>query len=571
GEPVMNIINKAFLKLALLPSPVYDKMGVDRRALAAILNIKLTMDDRRVSGLQQSQRRRSDKEISSATIVTMIVSAVLGLLYLMAFYIGSNIVTGLTFYFFMFFFMLSATLISDFTSVLIDVRDTFIILPKPVNDRTVLLARLLHIFIHICKLVLPMALPGVIYIGMKYGVVSAIWMLPMVLLLTLLAIFFINAIYIIILRITTPQKFQNVISYFQIVFAIVIYASYQFLPQMMERKGILEFDLNAYSWSASLPMYWMAVAWESLTAFSFTTKSAFFLAASVIVPSLCVWVVVKFLAPSFNNKLALINSTADGPTAPAKRIVKQKKPGLAEKLSTLLTRGNSETAGFLFAWRMSGRSRDFKLKVYPSIGYMLVLVVLMFVRSKDLSFEMLAANGKEFKILMVVSIYLMSLLLVTAISQMVYSEKYKAAWIFHVAPVEYPGEVILGAVKAIMLKFYIPIIILIAIPALIIGGWAAIPNLLLGLFNQLLIAGLLVYINFRNLPFSRKQNANLNGGSFIRNMGVMLISVFIAMLHYAAYDILVVVCIVAALSMIATWLISGSIRKTTWAKIKTEE
>jgi hypothetical protein len=521
--------------------------------------------------LQQSQRRKSDKQVSSATIFTMIISAVLGLLYLMAFYIGSNIVTGLTFYFFMFFFMLSATLISDFTSVLIDVRDTFIILPKPVNDRTVLLARLLHIFIHICKLVLPMALPGVIYIGLKYGVASAFWMAPMVLLLTLLAIFFINAIYIIILRVTTPQKFQNVISYFQIVFAIVIYASYQFLPQMMERKGILDFDLNAYRWSASLPMYWMAVAWESLTVFSFTTKSVICLTASVIVPLLCVWVVVKFLAPSFNNKLALINSTADGPAAPVSGIVKQKKPWLAEKLSSLLTRGNGEAAGFLFAWRMSARSRDFKLKVYPSIGYMLVLIVLMFVRSKNLSFEMLASNGKEFKILMVVSIYLMSLLLVTAISQMVYSEKYKAAWIFHVAPVEYPGEVILGAVKAIVLKFYIPIIILIAIPALIIGGWAAVPNLLLGLFNQLLIAALLVYMNFRNLPFSRKQNANVNGGSFIRNIGVMLISVFIAMLHYAAYDIVVVVCIVAVLSMIATWLISGSIKKTAWAKIKAEQ
>ncbi len=567
----MNIINKAFLKFALLPAPLYNKMGVDRKALTAILNIKLTMDDRRLSTLQQARRGKSDKQVSSATIGTMVVSAVLGLLYLTAFMVGSNIVTSLSFYFFMFFFMLSATLISDFTSVLIDVRDTFIILPKPVNDRTVLLARLLHIFIHICKLVFPMALPGMIYIGVKYGIVSAMWMLPMVLLLTLLSIFFINAVYIVILRVTTPQKFQNVISYFQIVFAIVIYASYQILPRMMEQKGFLEFDLTAYSWSAGLPMYWMAVAWESLTSLSFTAESVIFLLASVSVPLLCVWVVVKFLAPSFNNKLALINSSADGPAAPAKNIVKQKKPGMVEKLSTVLTSGNAETAGFLFAWRMSGRSRDFKLKVYPSIGYMLVLVVMMFVRSKNISFETLVSNGKEFKIFLIVSIYLMSLLLVTAISQMAYSEKYKAAWIFHVAPLEYPGEVILGALKAIVLKFYIPIIILITIPALIIGGWYTLPNVLLGLFNQLLIAALLTYLNFRNLPFSRKQNANLNGGSFIRNIGVMLISVFIAMLHYAAYDILVVVCIVAVLSMIATWLIAGSIKKTSWAKMKAEQ
>jgi ABC-2 type transport system permease protein len=567
----MNIINKAFLKLALLPSSIYNKMGVDQNALAAILNIKLTMDDRRVSGLQQAQRRKSDKEVSSATIITMIVSAVLGLLYLMAFYIGSNVVTSLTFYFFMFFFMLSATLISDFTSVLIDVRDTFIILPKPVNDRTVLLARLLHIFIHICKLVLPMSLPGVIYIGLKYGIVSAIWMIPMLFLLTLLAIFFINAVYIIILRITTPQKFQNVISYFQIVFAIVIYASYQFLPQMMEREGILEFDLTKYPWSAALPMYWMAFAWESLTTFSFTGESVIFLAASIIIPLLCVWIVVKFLAPSFNNKLALINSTSDSQPAAVNNVAQQKRSGLPEKLSTVLTRGSGEAAGFLFAWKMSGRSRDFKLKVYPSMGYMLVLIVVMFARSKKLSFELLASNGMEFKIFMIGCVYLMSLMLVTAISQMVYSEKYKAAWIFNVAPVEYPGEVISGAVKAIVLKFYVPIILLITIPALVIGGWYAVPNLLLGVFNQVLIAALLVYINFRSLPFSRKQNANMNGGSFIRNMGVMVISVFIAIFHYIVYEMFVVVCIFAVLSLIAAWLIAGSIKKTSWAKIKAEQ
>ena len=65
--------------------------------------------------------------------------------------------------------MLSATLISDFTSVLIDIRDNAIILPKPVNDSTVIVARLLHIFIHICKIVVPMSLPGLVMMIVEYG------------------------------------------------------------------------------------------------------------------------------------------------------------------------------------------------------------------------------------------------------------------------------------------------------------------------------------------------------------------------------------------------------------------
>lgn len=566
----MNIINKGFLKLALLPSPVYKKLGVDERALSAILHVKLTMDDRRLSALQQARQRKTDKQVSSATIFTMLISAVFGLLYLIAFYFGRTIVTGMTFYFFMFFFMLSATLISDFTSVLIDVRDTFIILPKPVNDRTVLMARLLHIFIHISKLVLPMAIPGLIYTGIQYGLLSSIWMLVMIFLLTLLAIFFINAVYIVILRITTPQKFQNVISYFQIVFAIVIYASYQILPRMMETSGLADFDISERSWAAFLPMYWMAVGWESLTHFRFSNTAVIYTVAGVLLPLVSSWVVVRFLAPSFNNKLALINSTADDASTHKRKATIQKQ-SLSDKIGRVITTTGAEMAGFAFAWKMSGRSRDFRLKVYPSVGYLVVLAVIFFMRAKNFSLSSLQGDESQFRFVIIAAIYFMSLLLTTALSQMIYSEKYKAAWIFYAAPVAYPGEVILGAVKATVLKFYIPIVVLITIPGVIIGGPAILPNILLGLFNQLLISALLVYINYRQLPFSRRQNNNNNAGSFIRNLGVMLISGFIAVMHYMIFNMTVVVWICAALSILATWLMSGSIRKTGWERIRMEK
>lgn len=564
----MNIINKVFLKLAMLPAPIYKKMGVDQRVLIAILDIKLTMDDRRVSGIQQTSHRESNKQVSSATIITMIVSAVLGLLYLVAFSVGRDIVTSMSFYFFIFFFMLSATLISDFTSVLIDVRDTFIILPKPVNDQTVLLARLLHIFIHICKLVLPMSLPGIIYVGIKYGIGAALCMIPMVLLLTLLAIFFINAAYIIILKITTPQKFQNIISYFQIIFAISIYAGYQVLPRLIQRAGIAEFDISQTSWAVFLPMYWMASAWNSLWSFNFTTESSLCFIAAVSVPLLCIWLVIKFLAPSFNNKLALINSTADNPVLRGKRTLR-KKADFVGRLAGLVTKEKAEWAGFVFAWKMTSRSRDFKLKVYPSVGYLLVLAIIAIFRS-DTSWREISPDSSYFKTMMIVGIYFMSLLLITALSQMAYSEKYKAAWIFAATPLKRPGEVIMGALKAIVFRFYIPIIIIITIPAIIIGGARALPNLLLGASNQLLIVAILVFIDHRSLPFSRKQSAAVKTGSFARNLGVMMVSGFIAIIHYLIFDNNPVVWIGVLLSALATWLITGSIRNTGWEMIKKE-
>src|SRR5687768_13524567 len=149
----MNFLNKGFLKLALLPKGAYTRLGVNYAHLQAILLAKLTMDDRRPNTMMQMRQQKSDKPVTGATIMSMFISAVMGLLYLISFALGNDIIVQLTFYFSLFFFMLSAMLIADFTGVLIDVRDNYIILPKPVSDRTVVVARLLHIFIHICKLV----------------------------------------------------------------------------------------------------------------------------------------------------------------------------------------------------------------------------------------------------------------------------------------------------------------------------------------------------------------------------------------------------------------------------------
>jgi hypothetical protein len=315
----MNIINQAFLKLALLPTPVYRKMGVDMKQLRSILHVKLTMDDRRAITMQQTSHRKSKKPITRATLFIMFMSALMGLALLFAFAVGSDRLTHLTFYFAFFFFMLASTLISDFTSVLIDPRDTFIILPKPVSDKTFLVARLLHIFIHICKIVLPLVLPGLIYIGINDGLLAAIVFLFVILLVTLFTIFVINAVYILILKITTPERFKAIISWFQIIFAISIYASYQIVPRLIGKYDMETFSFTSYSYIIYLPFYWFAAAWQMLYSFHASTTELVAALLGLIVPLVSIYVVVKYLAPSFNNKLAMINSSAGEEKSKGKR------------------------------------------------------------------------------------------------------------------------------------------------------------------------------------------------------------------------------------------------------------
>ena len=563
----MHIINKTFLKLALLPGGAYKRLGVNGTHLKAILTAKLTIDDRRPNTLQQTRSRKPDKPVTAATAGTVLVSLFMGLIFLISFYIGQNTVTHLTFYFSFFFFMLAASLIPDFTSVLIDVRDNYIILPKPVSDRTIVTARILHIFIHICKLVVPMCLPGAIYMAVKYGGAGCFYLLVLVFMLTLFVIFFINALYIIILRITTPARFQSIISYVQIVFAIAIYASYQILPRLTNSLDALAFDAAAHPVLFALPMYWAASGWNSL----YTLQAApldlalLFLCFAVPVSSLAI--VIKYLAPSFNNKLALINNVNTEATTPVS--MPQRKPvkqTYAATVSKWVTAIGAERMGFLFAWKMTGRSRDFKVKVYPAIGYLIVIVVMLFLRNGS-RISLANLNLQTAKTLVISGLYFTSILLLTAVNQISQSERAKASWIYFITPLAKPGDVISGALKAALFKFYIPVVVLLVPVALYFIGPSVLPNLVLGFLNQVLITSLVVYGNSRVFPFSLQQNNNAKGGALLKNMMLLLLSAVIGFGHYLVYGSTGIVIVFIVLSAIATWLLLTGIRNTSWQKI----
>ena len=129
-------INNFFLFLLLLPKSIYEKMGVNTHHLKAILTTKLMMDERRPPSIQQRQKKKNAKPIKWATLGTMIMSALLGLFFIISFFISNDTVTQFFLFFTFFIFLLASTLITDFTNVLIDIRDNAIILPKPINDKT---------------------------------------------------------------------------------------------------------------------------------------------------------------------------------------------------------------------------------------------------------------------------------------------------------------------------------------------------------------------------------------------------------------------------------------------------
>jgi len=286
-------------------------------------------------------------------------------------------------------------------------------------------------------------------------------------------------------------------------------------------------------------------------------------------------VVIKYFAPSFNQKLSMI-SGSEAEAAPIKS--KNGKSALSTtsayvtQMAEWLTGKGTERMAFLQAWKITSRSRDFKMKVYPSIGYMIVYIVIMFMGNTKLSLADIQnqSSGKG-KFFFLGIVYFSSFVLMIAIQRIMYTDKYKAAWIYYITPIQKPGLLLSGAVKATIAKFYLPLLISIATAAIVLIGPAIIPNLLLACLTQLLIITLIAYVQVRALPFSVQDDTKVKGGSFLKGLFTLSIPFLFGTIQFMIYNMLPVIIILVVLAGIASWLMMDALKNKSWESLQRKE
>jgi ABC-2 type transport system permease protein len=556
----MNKIDEILLKIVLLPQRLYQNAGIDVPKLKSILHYKLLMDDRSPNlpifkrNSNDSQKKHSD------AIAKFLITGLLGLLFLMAFYIGNDYITHLTFYFSFFITFLSLMLISDFTSVLIDVRDNFIIIPKPVNGKTVLLSRLLHILIHLSKTVFPLSISVIIYIAMNEHIVAALILFLVIVLATLFSIFFINAAYILILALTTPEKFKNIISYIQILFSIIAYAFSQLMPRLTDNSNYQHFDISQVKWAICIPFYWFACLFNWLFTFQASYPHMISGTLAVIIPLMSLYFIIQFLAPYFNQKLSMISGSEGNSANKTKGKNLQKIEDLFAKITTT---NAIEKLGFLFSWKMMARSRDFKLKIYPAIGYVIVFIIITILptdNEKSKLYQFQTVDGELSKAI-TIYIYSFTFFIYAALSEIAFSDKYKAAWMFYLPPIEHPGQLLSGSLKAIIVRFYLVIVFLFVFISMVFDKSPGIPNLFLAITNQLLLFYSFVAIRNKYIPFSYKEDRS---NMFLKNILLLFLSALVGIVHYFIFANSIVIAIAIFVSLTSIYFISKYIKNLGW-------
>ena len=550
----------------MLPAALWRTMGADIDQLSAILHVRLILDDRKPVTLMRNQKQKKDRKYGSAT--NFVLSMAMGIFYMFPLLVVHDRIFSLTIYFFLFLSVVTFMLITDFSNVLFDARDKYILFPRPVNDKTLVLARLLHVFIYLFRVILPMALPGWIVLGIADGWKSALLFPLPLLLLVFLTLFLVNGVYLLVLRLAKPEKFQDVINYFQVFTSVIFFAVVYLVPRTFDRSDPLDLNIVNFSWLKYTPPYWLAVCWSWIGEPVALSGSGVYSILAIIVPLSCIFLLVRYLAPQFTQRIGGIDVVETGPR-PISGNAKA-KGRLYHKLANTFNGTDEAKAGFIMGWLQTSRSRSFRMRVYPSFAFIPIYFIYLILQNKETSFSDTYAHlGDTHMNLMLM--YMSSFVMITALTYLSVSDQYKAAWVYTASPVAIPGRIMIGALKALLVKFFLPFFSLISIFVIYTWGISSVWDILLAFVNVLVFILSIARINFRFLPFSILEQMKQSGSRVIKSMLSLLIPALLGLGHYMAVNFLVLKILFLILSSVFLWLVWTSYSGTTWANLtKTE-
>jgi hypothetical protein len=553
-----------YLKILFLFHPIFLRLGVNFEQLVAIVEVKLKMDNRRA---RFNQWNKKQSESNSTFFLTLSLYFLMACAFSAFIYFLVSIIAIYSLIFAMMMFMLAMTLITDFSAVILDSNDNVVLLPRPIDDRTLLIARITHILMYLLSMMLALAIPFMVVTMLKYGVLAAISFLIISLLNLILIVFLTNIFYLVLMKFMSEERLRNVINTFQIILTFTFMGGYRLVGRLVNFDALMNgVDSKVQWWYFLVPPIWMGNSMNLIIKNEFDATKFLFLFLTLTVPFMVVFLVNNVFSDVFNQKIAGMDIAKRQERIPNK----VSKKGWTDTLSGIFTGTSTERGAFEFVWKVTSRDRKFKLRIYPSLAYLLIYPVFMIGTGRgDGSFLQQIEHLIESTGMGIVVIYLCGTVLLTIRSQISQSEDFKAAWLYQLAPIIKPGEILSGSLRAIMVKFLLPITIFLSLVLSIIWGVNLLDDLLFGMLT-ITNLDLLLSIGMSNkLPFSSEIKKN-GGGSFIRNMTYVFITGIIGLVHYLMMQVPYVIGVFMLLQLVLALFLFKKYREVGWEKVRME-
>ncbi|MGG0643804.1 hypothetical protein ABE021_07665 [Sporosarcina gallistercoris] len=488
---------------------LFQTFGIHYPSMRTIVGLKLTMDERRIPVVfSQTKLKEGNQFLKSLGLYVLY-----GLVIIPFLFIGDSVMLQMGIGFGIAMFMIMTSLIADFSSVLLDVRDRILLAAAPVDDRTLNAAKLVHISIYITLIALSLlGIPSIVILVSK-GILFFLLFLVMMIFLMLFIIALTAITYMVMLRVFDGERLKDMINYVQILLSVGVFVGYQVLIRSFDFVG-LTISYEFSWWHILIPPLWFAAPFEWLLGGNGSQPLVMLSITAVIIPVFAIWMYIRKM-PLFERDLQkLMTETRGG---------KQQQAVLMRFWGWVLCRNSEERASFRFSWQLMKRERDFKLKVYPSLGVGFVAPFLfLYIFLSDGTRQDMITSSTYFMI------YFGFIVIGPLAIMLSYSGKFKGAWIFTVAPITSVSRVDRAALKASLAQLFLPVFIMQAVVFTVLFGWRIVPDLIVVLFSAVLYAAICYAIGAKGtLPFSLPMGESVQSGTAKQIILMLLIGVFV--------------------------------------------
>lgn len=505
---------------------IYSKFGVDYDVMRLILKIKLTMDGRKVATIFNNNKE--DNKDKNQFYKSLIVYALMGFFMMFFMLISADVMWNMTIYFSTFMFIILTIFISDFSTVILDVKDKILIGTKGVDPKTLNAAKLTHIFIYIFSLTL--SLSGFsILASFRYGIGFFIVFIIDIIIIDLFMVIITTLLYLVVLKFFDGEKLKDIINIFQIVLTIFMAIAYQLPGRFGDFVGVKStFDVKA--WNYIFPPTWFAAPLKIIKDKEINLHLIIFTLLALIIP-LIFMIIYYRLIPSFERYLEKLNNNSYSG--------KDKKQPRYIKIGQIICKDDQERGFFNFTCGLIRNEREFKLKVYPTLAMAFIFPILFMVLNNHNEIKSFASwksameNSYSF-----FYFYLCSAIVSTIIPTMKFSERYKGAWIYRVSPLKDVSPIFKGCFKGILYKLILPIVLLQSIIYILIFNIKVLPHLVIAFLATIILCMITFIVMDKDLPFSKGFKTGNSGG----DIGIFFICIFITVvlggLHFASIKLL---------------------------------
>lgn len=487
---------------------LYEKLGVDYDDMRLILSTKLSIDSRKSSNLLNNS---NFQESSDQYKMMQLIYAIIGFLIMIIILNSKNIFITMSIYFSIFMFLMITTFISDFSSVILDVKDKGILATKGIDLKTLNASKITHIMIYMISI--SIALSGFsLIVSLKYGVIFSLLFLIEVFLIDIFMVIMSGLTYLLILKLFDGEKLKDIISIIQIGVTMLFSATYIIVTNISENINLFNnIDLGVISYF--LPPFWFAAPLEIVATGNTNMKLLILSFLAFIIPLISTLIYSK-LTPVFERKLQKLNNEGYSKNVP--------KYNLTMQLSKLICTDKEERIFYNFVSNIIRNDRDFKFRIYPTIGSNVVFFIyIVFGRDSN----HLSSYIYLFLYSLVVSIP-------TIIIALKYSKNYKASYIYTTIHIKNKMAIHKAAIKACLVNIIIPIYLIISIVFVYFYKVNIIQHIVVIFLINIFITINTFKILNKNIPFSHQINMLKKNDSIAENYLMIILTFIMGVIHF---------------------------------------